>query len=208
MKRFALQMLFTLLATIAFAASTADLVKNTDAADIFEKKCIRLGTSEVLPIEFKTACRVLAQPQLLEAVQKEFVRSISQTGKVDFPVIRTAPGIYYYINEKGHRADITELYRKQTDKHSFDYVVHASGKRFFGRYDVIIHLQIVDAGPAGIVYSVGTHAYPHNSITRFSARKIAPAKNYFKKKMQLISYVAREIALGLCEKEAFKLDNK
>lgn len=205
MKRCVLFLLILLFSTHVFALGTADLLKDEQAKKILGKKCIRLGTNEVLPLKFKTACRVLKQPHLLEAVQNEFIRSISQTGTVDFPVIQTAPGIYYYINEKGHRSDIIERYRKQTDEHSFNYIVQASGKRFFGRYDVIIHLQIIDAGSAGIIYAVSTHAYPHNLITRFSVRKISPVKKYFKKKMQLISYVAREVAIGLCEKEAFQL---
>ena len=206
MKWFALNMTAMLLSASAFALGTVDLLDSPDAKDVLGKKCIRLGTSEVLPIDFETACRVLEQSKLVEAVQEEFIRSVSGNGKADFPIIGTGGGRYHYINEKGKRTDIAELYRKQTDVYSFDYIVQASGKRFFGGYDVIIHLQVVDAGSIGVVYSVSIHAYPHNGITRFSARKLAPAKKYFKKKMKLISYVAREVGLGLCQKEEFQPD--
>jgi hypothetical protein len=204
MNRFVHQFILLLFSASVYATGTADLLTDPAAKEILEKKCIRFGTTEVLTVEFDTACRILIQPQLLQAVQEEFIRSISKTGKVDFPVIETAPGTYYYINEKGKRSDITEHYRRKTNEHTFDYIVQASGKRFFGGYDVIIHLQVIDAEPAGIIYSVNTHAYPRNMLTRFSARKLGPVKNYFKKKMKLISYVAREIALGLCEKEQVK----
>lgn len=206
MKRIVRQILIFLISANAFALGTADLLVGADAKELLGKKCIRLGTSEVLLVDFKTACRVLEKSNLLEAIQIEFIRSISQTGEVDFPVIETSPGVFYYINEKGKRSDITELYRKQTDEHSYDYIVQASGKRFFGGFDVIIHLQVIDAGSAGIVYSVNTHAYPRNLVTRFSARNLGPVKNYFKKKMQLISWVAREVALGLSEQETFQLE--
>ena len=206
MKRFVLQLVVLLITGSTYALNTADLLTDPDVQELFSKKCIRLGTSEVLPIPFDVACRVLSQPDLIPALQDEFIQSISQDGTVDFPVIKTAVGEYYYINEKGKRADIVELYREQTDAYSFDYLVLASGKRFFGRYDVIIHLQIVDAGPAGIVYSVSTHAYPHNWATRFSAHKIGPVKTYFKKQVRIISYVAREIGVSLCEKEEFQLE--
>ena len=206
MKRFVFQIIAVLMTANAYALSTAELLKNSEAQDVFNKKCIRLGTSEVLSINFETACRVLGQPQLIQAMQKEFSTSISTNGIVDFPIVQTAPRAYHYINEKGQRADIVELYRKQTDAHSFDYLVLASGKRFFGRYEVIVHLQVVDAGAAGIVYSVSTHAYPHNGIARFSARRLGPVKNYFKKQMRITSYVAREIGVGLCEKEEFQLN--
>ncbi|MEA2068710.1 MAG: hypothetical protein U9P12_05875 [Verrucomicrobiota bacterium] len=206
MKRFALNMTAMLLSASAFALGTVDLLESPGAKDVLGKKCIRLGTSEVLPIDFQTACRVLERSKLVEAVQEEFVRSVSGNGKADFPIAGTGQGKYHYINEKGQRTDITELYRQQTDDYSFDYVVHASGKRFFGHYDIIIHLQVVDADPSGVIYSVIIHAYPHNGITRFSARKLAPAKKYFRKKMKLISYVAREVGLELCEKEEFQPD--
>ncbi|WP_136061106.1 hypothetical protein [Pontiella sulfatireligans] len=204
MKRFTLQMIVILIALSSFGLGTADLLGNADAKKVFDKKCIRLGTIEVLPIKFETACRVLKQNELINAVQKEFARSVSNNGEVEFPIIGTGPKQYHYVNEKGKRTDITELYRKQTNAHSFDYIVWASGKRFFGGYDVIIHLRVVDANEAGIIYSVSTHAYPHNWATRFSARKIGITKRYFKKKMKLISYVARQIGLGLCAKDEFK----
>ncbi|MDF7798943.1 hypothetical protein P4C99_05685 [Pontiellaceae bacterium B1224] len=200
MKRLALYICLFFLTLSAWAVNTADLVTNPVGLNVLQKKCIRLGTSEVLPIQFETACIVLKQQDLLPAVQEEFARSISEDGTVDFPVFETDPGTYYYINENGKRTDIVELYRKQTDEHSFNFIVMASGKRFFGRYDVIIHLQVVDAGPAGIIYSVKVHAYPHNWLTRTS-HKIGLTRGFFKKKMQLISWVAREIATGLCEQE-------
>ncbi len=206
MKRITLQLIIIFFSASAYSIDLSDLLEDSSPKELLQKKCIRLGTSEVLDIPFETACKVLSKSTLLKLAQDEFGRSISKNGNVDFPVIQTAPNTYYYINEKGHRADLTELYRKQTDESSFNYVILASGKRFFGQYDVIIHLQIIDAGQSGIIYAVSMHAYPHNMLTRFSARKIGPVKKYFKKKMKLISYVAREVAVGLCRKEAFQLD--
>lgn len=202
MKRLILQFTALLLTIGAFAQDTAELVTNQAGLKVLNKKCIRLGTSEVLPIQFETACTVLENHDLIHAMQEEFVRSISNNGKVDFPVLGSGPE-YYYVNEKGQRTDIMELYRKQTDAHSFNYIVMASGKRFFGRYDVVIHLQVVDAGPAGIVYSVKVHAYPYNWLTRTS-HKIGLTRNFFKKKTKMISWVAREVATGLCEQEEIR----
>jgi hypothetical protein len=204
MKRFVLQLVALILSASSFGLGTADLLDDAEAKALLEKKCIRYGTSELLAIDFGTACKTLEQQELVKAVQEEFARSVSENGQVDFPVLDDGGGKYHYINEKGHRTDIKELYRKKTDNHSFDYIIWATGKRFFGRYDVIVHLQIVDAGTMGIAYSVSTHAYPHNWLTRFSARKVAPTKKYFNSKMRLISYVAREVGIGLCEKEEFR----
>ncbi len=203
MKRWILQLTVLLLPLASFAIGTADLVTHPVGRDVLGKKCIRLGTSEVLPIKFKTACVVLKQKKLVLAIQKEFIRSISNHGAVDFTILEHGPGEYYYINEKEQRTDIIELYRKQTDEFSFDYIVMAHSKRFFGTYDVIIHLQVVDAGPTGIVYSVNVHIWPHNWLTR-SSHKIGLTRSFFKKKMKLISWVAREIGTGLSEQEESK----
>lgn len=203
MTRLALQIIILLLGINSFALNTADLVSDAEAREILSRKCVRLGTSEVLPISFETACTVLQNPELVAAVQAEFVRSISENGQVDFPVIGNGDDRYYYINEKGKRTDIVELYRKQTDERFFDYIVMASGKRKFGYYDVIIHLQVTDLGDLGILYSVNVHAWPHNWLTRTS-HKVGLTRSYFKKNMKLISWVAREVGTGLCEQEEIK----
>ena len=204
MKWIVLQILALGLAAFSYGMDTAALIKDAEASKVLEKKCIRLGTSEVLKIDFETACDVLEQKELVEAVQVEFARTIADDGKVEFPVVATGDGQYYYENEKGKRTDIRELYRKHTDEHTFDYIVWARGKRFFGDFDVVIHLQVADAGFQGIIYSVHIHAYPHNWATRFSAKNIGTTKRYFKRKMKMISYIAREIGLSLYSKEDFR----
>jgi hypothetical protein len=204
MKRLFFLISTLLLAGGAGAVGTAELVTDEAALEVLNKKCIRLGTSELLPIQFDTACAVLGRGDLIQAMQAEFAQSISKNGAVDFPIITDGPGKYHYINEKGKRTDITELYRKQTDDVSFDYIARASGKRFFGGFDVVVHLQVIDMKDAGVVYSVNTHAYPRNWLTRFSVREIGVTKEYFKKKMKLISWVAREIAIELCADEEFR----
>ena len=203
MKWFVLQMMILLLSIAASAVETDKLVTRPAGLKILNKKCIRLGTSEVLPIQFKTVCTVLSNSNLLYAVQDEFGRSVSKTGQVDFPIIKKGDGEYYYINEKGQRTDIVELYRKQTDAFSYDYIAMARGKRFFGEYHVIIHLQVVDAGPSGIVYSVKAHIWLHNWLAR-SSHKVGLTRSFLRNKMRLISWVAREISTGLCEQEEVK----
>lgn len=203
MKRFILQLLLLMASFSVYALDTIELVSDPSALEILNKKCIRLGTSEVLPIEFKTACKALEQPRLVQAMQDEFCRTVSNNGEVDFPIVQISRNEYYYFNENGKRSDIKELYKKQTDAHSFDYIVLASGKRFFGKYDVVVHLQIIDAGTAGIIYSVQVHAWPHSWLTR-SSHKIGLTKSFFKKKMKLVSWVAREVGSGLCEQEEKK----
>jgi hypothetical protein len=203
MKRFLLQTILLVSVPFAFAFNTAELINDEAALKVLNRKCIRLGTSEVLPIRFETAVAILSGDELIEQVQAEFGRTISKDGTVDFPIIQDSPGVYHYVNENGKRTDLREIYRKQTDNVSYNYIVQANGQRFFGGYDVIIHLQIVDLKEMGIAYSVAVHAWPRNWLTRTSHR-IGLTQDYFRRKMKLISWVAREIALGLSEQEELK----
>lgn len=203
MKRVLIQLLLCLFSFSAFALNTESLVSDPFVSKILKKKCIRLGTSEVLTLNFDSICKTLNHPQLIQNIQKEFCRSISETGEVDFPIHNDGNGKYHYINEKGKRTDIVELYKKKTDDFSYDYIVQAYGKRFFGKYNVIIHLQIINTGSGHVVYSVHVHAWPHNWLTR-SAHKMGLTKSFFTKKMKLISWVAREVGTGLCELEEQK----
>ena len=204
MKWLMLQIFVLLPAGAALGMNTAELLDHSEAREIYNRKCIRLGTSELLPIRFETACGVLESDSLAETVQRELARSVAEDHPVAVPTLGNQDGNWFYTDEKGHRTLVRELYRKRTDEQTFDFIVWASGKRFFGKYDVIIHLQLIDAGAAGTLYSVHSHAYPHNRITRFSARNIGPVKRWFKKKMKIISRGARELALRLCEQEEFR----
>ncbi|MBT8042707.1 MAG: hypothetical protein KJN98_06020, partial [Pontiella sp.] len=180
-----------------FALETAEFVQEADAKALLAKKCIRAETSGLIAIGFDAATRALGRNDLLKAVRNEYTRSISKSGKVDIDVVETAPGRYHYFNDRNKRVDIIELYRKQTDETSFDIVMQASGKRFFGRYDVIIHVRVIDALDAGVVYTARIHAYPHNGPIRFLARRTGAIERYFRKNTRTIDWVARTICEGL-----------
>ncbi len=203
MKQLAVQILCLLLAGSAFGLNTKELVTDPAGLAVLEKKCIHLTSFEVLPVKFDTVCSVMSSPDLVTAAQEEFARSISENGTVDFPVIETSPGRYYYINEEGDRTDIVELYKKQTDANSFDYIILASGQRGIGYFDVVVHLQVINLGQSGIVYSAAVHAYPHSWFTRVS-HTLGLTRSFFRKKMKLITWVAREVGTGLCEREEQK----
>jgi hypothetical protein len=181
------------------ALETADLVPDASARELLEKKCIRAATSGMVPVSYDSATRILAQEDLLNIVQAEYARSISKEGTVKFPIIETAPGKFYYINEKNQRTDIIELYRSQSEDGAFDIILQASGKRFFGLYDVIIHVRILDASAAGVAYTAKVHAYPHNGSMRFLARRLGTIERYFRKNTSNIEGLACNIGQGLAE---------
>ncbi|MEN8254367.1 MAG: hypothetical protein ABFR33_02750 [Verrucomicrobiota bacterium] len=182
---------------VAFALGTADLLNDAAAKALLEKKCIRTEACGVLPARFDAAVGYLNQPDLVQRIQGEYRQSVSKDGTIDFPIVGTGNGTYYYVNEKNQRTDLFELCRRQTSDSTFDLVYHATGKRFFGKYEVLIHIRAIDAGPAGTVYTASVHAYPHNGPVRFFARRFGTVERYFQRKTRLIARVSTRICAGM-----------
>ncbi len=180
----------------SFALDTTVLVDG-HAAKLLEKKCIQTEAGGVLPARFDAVARYLSQPDLIQRIQGEYRRSVSKDGTIDFPIIENGNGTYYYINEKNRRTDLFELYRKQTSDSTFDLVYHATGKRYFGKYEVLIHIRAIDAGPAGTIYTAAVYAYPHNGPMRFFARRFGTVERYFQRKTRIIALVSNKICIGL-----------
>lgn len=170
---------------------------DSDAAEVLEKKCIVTETGGVLPARFDKVACYLSQPNLVQHLQQEYRRSVSKNGTLDFPIVENGNGAYTYYNEKNQRTDLLELYRRQTSDATFDLVYHAEGKRFFGKYEVLVHIRAIDAGPAGTIYLALVHAYPHNGPMRFIARRFGTVERYFRRKTRMIAWVSTRICDGL-----------
>lgn len=190
------------------AANTTDLLDTPVDERLFGKKAIQLGTSAVLPLPFDRVAKTMEKPGLLETICREYVQSKQGADLAEIPLVETSPGHYAFFNEKGQRTDITELYRKQTDAQSFDYILLTSGKRFFGHYDAIIHIRIVDVGEVGAVYTANIHAYPHNAATRFFTKRLRVARQYFKTRIRIISRAGQTALVARCEKEPLEPKRK
>ena len=192
----AIALLF-LVATCAFALDTASLVDDPSAKEVLAKKGIRATTAGIVPLPFDLFSKILNRPDLLPAAQKEYARSVAVDGKIKFPIIQTAPGVYYYINHKNQRTDIRKLARKQTGADTLDLILQASGKRFFGKYDAIIHLRFAQADSAGVIYAAQIHAYPHNPAWRFFVRRLGVVERYFNQKTAVIEHIVKTVSVGL-----------
>jgi len=206
MKRHASQSLAILLVMVSsgvFALGTTDFLTDTDAKALLEKKCIRTEAGGILPVRFDAAVRYLSQPELIQRIQREYRALVSKDGTIDFPIVETGNGTYYYVNEKNQRTDLLELCRRQTSDSTFDLIYHAKGKRYFGKYEVLIHIRVVDAGSAGTIYTASIHAYPHNGPVRFFARRFGMIERYFQRKTRLIDRVSNRICIGLEDSPSF-----
>jgi len=187
----------------AFALGTADLLTDTASKALLEKKCIRTEACGVLPARFDAAVSYLNKPDLVQRIQGEYRRSVSKDGTIDFPIVGTENGEYHYVNEKNQRTDLFELCRRQTSDSTFDLIYHAKGKRYFGKYEVLIHIRAIDAGSAGTIYTASIHAYPHNGPVRFFARRLGTVERYFQRKTRLIARVSTRICTGMGEPPSF-----
>jgi len=179
------------------ALETATLLNGHEATELLEKKCIRTEVSGVIPPCWSLTTRMLSQPDFIPWIQAEYQRSVSKNESVSYPVIETTEGTYHYLNKKQQRTDIQELYREQTSETTFDLIYLAKGKRFFGKYEVLIHVHAIDAGAAGTIYTAAIHAYPKNGPLRFFARRMNSVKRYFQNKTKLIADITGKISEGL-----------
>jgi hypothetical protein len=202
MKRHLLQFLAITLSPMAASANaldTAALLNDPSVTGLLAKKCIQVETCGVLPMRFDSAVDLLSQPDLVQRIEAEYRRSVAKDGQSEFPIIGTGSGDYHYVNEKNQRTDIKELYRKQTSDTTFDLIYHATGKNYFGKYEVLIHIRAIDAGKAGTLYIAAIHAYPHNAPLRFLARRTGTTERFFRRKTQLIARISTRICGGMCE---------
>lgn len=200
MKRHAPQLIALVLALAsgrAAALDTAALLDDPSALKLLSKQCIRAEAYGVMPVPFAAAEELLGTPDLIKRIQNEYRRSVSKNGTVDFPVEESGPGTFYYLNEKDQRTDIRELCRRPTSDATFDLVYLAAGKRFFGDYEVLIHIRAIDAGTAGTVYTAEINAYPHNLPMRFLTRWFGSTERYFQRKTALTARIATRICADL-----------
>lgn len=198
-----LVILLTMVSLNASALDTTNLLAHTDASALLAKHCIRTEIGGFLPIRFDVAIDHLKQPHLIEHILQEYRRSVSRNGAMDFPVASAGNGRYCYVNESNQRTDIHELCRKQTSDTIFDLVYYANGKRYFGSYEVLIHVRVIDAGPVGTAYVASIHAYPHNGPLRFLVRRLGVVERYFKRKTRLIAGVSNRICRSMGENKPF-----
>jgi hypothetical protein len=176
---------------------TKALLDDTETRALLEKKCVRTKTAGGVDVGFEQAVDMLSRPDSVQRVQEEYARSVSEDGKAAFPIVEDKPGAYHYVNAEGRRTDVVERYRGTSGEDRFDVVLQASGKRFFGRYDVVVHVRVVDAAESGSAYVAQIHAYPHNFFARFLARNLGLVERYFGRNTARIEQIAQKICAGL-----------
>jgi hypothetical protein len=183
----------------AFALDTLSLLSPGTAKQLLEnEKAIHATASGEVPVSFTQALDVLKQPDFMNSVQKAYVEKVIDDEKPEFSIIQTSTNAYHYVNRKGERTDVVELMRRQTRGDSFDIILYSWGKRSFGKYQAVIHVQVLADGKGQCRYDSSVYAYPENVVSRFFARHLGLVERYFTKKTKHLSEMIAVIACRLC----------
>ena len=191
-----------------FALDTLPLLEKGRSRTLLEsKKSIYAETKGVVPVKFEQALKTYAQPALLTKVQEAYCALLTEDGTPEFTIKQASTNDYYYVNKDGQRTDITEVLRKQTSDETFDIILYSAGKRSFGRYQAVIHVQLTQAGEENTCYTASVYAYPENAVSRFFARHLRLVERYFKKKTRHMTEIVTTISCSLCNADAEAADS-
>ena len=185
------------------ALETVQLLPTGPSRALLEgKKPILAEMHGVVPVNFGEALSVLRHPQFIHHVQQAYNERIDDDGIPEFTIQQASTNTYFYVNRKGERTDITEILRQQAADSEFDMILHSTGRRSFGQYQAVIHIQVTAAGEEESDYTAMVYAYPENAVSRFFARHLGLVERYFRKKTVQLTSMITTITLNLCEKNA------
>jgi hypothetical protein len=181
------------------ALETLSMLETGPSRTLLERKNpIKATTKGTLPVKFVGMMRVLSEPDFLENIQRAYSELIIEGETPEFRINKTSDKTYYYINKNGERTDILEVLRRKTSDTTFDIILLSSGKRFFGNYEALIHVQITRKGEQ-VDYVSSVYAYPENVISRFLARRLGLIERYFRNKASHMTGIISIISCKLCE---------
>ena len=187
----------------AQALDTIALLPDGPSKHLLEKKKpIYAETCGAVPVGFSDALVVFGKPTLLQDVQDAYRAQIAKDHEPEFSIQQASSNAYYYVNKDKERTDITEVLRKKTSDSTYDIVYYSTGKRFFGKYEAVIHVRICANGEDKTSYLAVVYAYPENAFSRFFARHLKVVERYFTKKTGQMTEIVTAISCSLCSKAA------
>jgi hypothetical protein len=182
------------------ALETKSLLPDGPSKALLEtKKPIYSEASGTVPVDFSQALKVFTHSNFLSNVQTAYNEQIDDDGTPEFNIEQTSAHTYFYVNRHGERTDISEIMRAAASDSVFDIILYSTGKRSFGKYQALIHVQITDCGEQAVHYTAAVYAYPENMFSRFFARHLGLVDRYFKKKTTLLTEMITVITCSLCD---------
>ena len=93
--------------------------------------------------------------------------------------IEEEPVVYDYRNSKGETSRITDVHRQWVDNDTFEFVLFVEGKRFFGPFMTLVHVQIHELEEGHFQFDADVYAYPVYSFYRFFMKNLNLIESYF-----------------------------
>lgn len=165
---------------------------------VLSNDCIVVEAGGLTAIPMPAVRALLAEDDLLTAVQEEYVR-LQSNAPPEFVIQRTGPSQYHYVNRKGQETEITEVFRMAaTDGQSVRMALYSKGRRFFGEFQTLIDITVNETDEAGqSAYAVTVYAYPEHAISRFFIRHLGIVESFFRDKTREIETLSNAICNSL-----------
>ena len=184
------------------AQTTADLVAgDAEARAVLGRSCIVVTTTGQMAVAYAGMARAFAAPDLLGDLQREYARQLPPGEQPEFVIEQTAPGLYHYVNRHGQASYIREVHRAARGESATELVLHTWGKRFFGRYEAVIHVTVTAGTERDLGYATVVYAYPENGMSRFLARHLGLVERYFRSKTAELEALSVRLGDALCAPE-------
>jgi hypothetical protein len=188
-----------LIAAVALRAEVPIAVVNSpEVQHVLSGRFIRVDAEGRAAADFQTLLAVNRRPDLLKAILEEYAAMLLEEGKTpEFSIEETGPGQYFYSNREKDEAYITELLRSQLPDGKLHAVYGMTGKRFFGSFAAVVHVEIAEEKPDEVTYFLEVYALPENKLFRVVARGLRFAiESYFVKKTRAMT----DLMLDICSR--------
>lgn len=169
----------------------APVLRHDRTTAILEKNTVSLVGNGTAPISFPVARSLVESDDFLSALQQAYAAMLPEGQSPEFVVTRTAPERYAYVNRAGEHTEIEEVYREIGTDTVLLYLF-TEGSRFFGSFEALTVIRVLEVGPEAVEWEVEVFAWPHNRLSRLIAR-MGLVNRFFRNKTDELTLLAIRI---------------
>jgi len=179
----------------AFAALTSH-----DAAcrDLLARRTIRVHSRGVIHMDFAVALDLLRNDSFIDRIQEAYAASLPEGQTPEFVITPVAgERTWSFVNRHGQHSRIDEVARVVTEQGQLRVAIHASGARFFGRFESLTLIEAWAGDDGSACYVVLVHAWPQGALPRFFIRRLGLVERFFRDKTREIESLGVQIGRRL-----------
>lgn len=187
------------LVSTAGAMDLATMVKEHKAASaMLTARALVLTREGHVAVPYKAGEAAVTAVDALDSVQAAYAQLLPEGEKPEFTITCRDGHLYSYVNREGQKSTVDEVWKKGDDK-EFNVVYYATGKRFFGHFQALIHLQATPNAKGQVDYRLLVRASPENRFWRFVVSRIGVVKLFFRSKTDEVAGLSEQILVRLCQ---------